>query len=116
MKALLAIAGCVFAVCLAMVVANLTIQTLIYIWEGVVIAFVILSFMLIWMFGFCHGIDPGHDAICRKWIRVLHLVTAILIWAAVAELVLRSAHGLWALLVLLLWHAWIEWAYKKVSK
>ena len=116
MKVILAVAGCVFAVCSAMFVMDSTAQTLVAFWHVAVIIYVVLSVFLIWMFGFCHGMDPRADEICRKWLRPLHLVTAILIWPLVSELVLQSSKGLWALLVLLLWHAWIEWAYKKVSK
>jgi hypothetical protein len=61
--------------------------------------------------------DEFFHKICIKY-KVLtanHIATLILLWPHVISLILQTRHGLWALAGVLLWHAWLEWARKKVS-
>ena len=121
MKAFLVIAGCVLTVCLVMVVMDMNAGDVVNVFHFLAFGYAILSFML-WLPTYVTLLawDGDDDYFCiplRKY-KVMpanHIITLILVWPHVISLILQTRHGLWALAGVLLWHAWLEWARKKVG-
>ncbi len=120
MKAFLVIAGCVLAVCLVMVVMDMNAGDVVNVFDFLAFGYALLSFVL-WLPTYAILSQRGDDEYFygpfRKYkvIPVNHIATLILLWPHVISVILQTSHGLWALAGVLLWHAWLEWARKKVS-
>lgn len=121
MKVFLILAGCVLSVCLAMVVMDFGADDVVNVFHLLAFKYVFLAFAL-WMPTYAILLAGDEDEYFygpfRKYklIQVNHIITLILLWPHVISLIMLTRHGLWALAGVLLWHAWLEWARKKVSK
>jgi hypothetical protein len=121
MKAFLIIAGCVLTVCLVMVVMDMDAGDVAGCYHLLAFAYILLAFVL-WFPTYMILLDVDWDddyfhkvLIKYKVLTANHIATLILVWPHVISLILQTRHGLWALAGVLLWHAWLEWARKKVS-